>query len=67
MLFLFSLLASGLLGYERVRQRTSATLLLLLFSLAVGLVLDLDLPSAGGVEVPQDPMLDLQRSVGLSS
>ena len=67
MLFLFSLLASGLLGYERVRQRTSATLLLLLFSLSVGLVLDLDLPSTGGVEVPQDPMLDLQRSVGLSS
>jgi hypothetical protein len=51
-------------GYERVRQRTSTTLLLLLFSLAVGLVLDLDMPSTGGIDVPQDPMLDLQRSVG---
>lgn len=64
MLFLFALLAAGLLGYERVRQRTSTTLLLLLFSLAVGLVLDLDLPSTGGIHVPQDPMLELQRSVG---
>jgi hypothetical protein len=63
MLFLFALFAAGLLGYERVRQRTSTTLLLLLFSLAVGLVLDLDLPSTGGINVPQDPMLDLQRSL----
>lgn len=65
MLFLFAVFAAGLLGYERARQRTSTTLLLLLFSLAVGLVLDLDLPSTGGINVPQDPMLDLQRSVGL--
>lgn len=65
MLFLFALFAAGLLGYERVRQRTSTTLLLLLFSLAVGLVLDLDLPSTGGINVPQDPMLDLQRSLGV--
>ncbi len=63
MLFLFASLAAGLLGYERVRQRTSTTMLLLLFSLAVGLVLDLDMPSTGGIDVPQDPMLDLQRSV----
>lgn len=63
MLFLFALFAAGLLGYERVRQRTSTTLLLLLFSLAVGLVLDLDLPSTGGIQVPQQPMLDLQHSV----
>ncbi|HDS0923320.1 TPA: hypothetical protein QDZ10_001794 [Stenotrophomonas maltophilia] len=65
MLLLFSLFAAGLLGYERHRQRSSSTLLLLLFSLAVGLVLDLDLPSTGGVSVPQNPMLDLQRSVAL--
>lgn len=65
MLLLFSLFAAGLLGYERHRQRSSSTLLLLLFSLAVGLVLDTDLPSTGGVSVPQNPMLDLQRSVAL--
>ncbi|WP_315386053.1 hypothetical protein [uncultured Stenotrophomonas sp.] len=63
MLFLFSLLAAGLLGYERARERSTTTLLLLLFSLAVGLVLDLDLPSTGMVNVPQEPMLDLQRSM----
>lgn len=63
MLFIFSLLAAGLLGYERAQKRSTTTLLLLLFSLAVGLVLDLDLPSTGTVNVPQEPMLDLQRSL----
>lgn len=62
-LFLFSLLAAALLGYERANRRGTTTLLLLLFSLAVGLVLDLDLPSTGAVNVPQEPMLDLQRSL----
>lgn len=65
MLFVFSLLAAGLLGFERKHNRSTTTLLLLLFSLAVGLVLDLDLPSTGSVNVPQQPMLDLQRSVHL--
>lgn len=65
LLFIFSLLAAGLLGYERAQKRSTTTLLLLLFSLAVGLVLDLDLPSTGSVNVPQEPMLDLQRSVYL--
>lgn len=65
MLFVFSLLSAGLLGFERAQKRSTTTLLLLLFSLAVGLVLDLDLPSTGAVNVPQDPMLDLQRSVNL--
>lgn len=65
MLFLFAVLAAMLVGYERSEQRRSTTLLLLLFSLAVGLVLDLDLPSTGATNVPQDPMLDLQRSLQL--
>jgi len=56
-------LAAALLGYERANRRGTTTLLLLLFSLAVGLVLDLDLPSTGAVNVPQEPMLDLQRSL----
>lgn len=65
LLFIFSLLAAGLLGYERAQKRSTTTLVLLLFSLAVGLVLDLDLPSTGTVNVPQEPMLDLQRAVHL--
>ncbi|MCD9087016.1 hypothetical protein [Stenotrophomonas sp. SY1] len=63
MLFIFAILSAGLVGYERYRQRKATALLLLLFSLAVGLVLDLDLPSTGATSVPQDPMLDLQRSL----
>ncbi|WP_367346057.1 hypothetical protein [Stenotrophomonas bentonitica] len=65
LLFIFSLLAAGLLGYERAQKRSTTTLVLLLFSLAVGLVLDLDLPTTGTVNVPQEPMLDLQRAVHL--
>ncbi|MFI8716775.1 hypothetical protein ACIGHF_02645 [Stenotrophomonas sp. NPDC077464] len=65
LLFIFSLLAAGLLGFERAHKRSTTTLLLLLFSLAVGLVLDLDLPSTGAVNVPQGPMLDLQHAVNL--
>jgi len=63
MLFLFALLSAGLVGYERYRQPKATALLLLLFSLAVGLVLDLDLPTTGATSVPQDPMLELQRSL----
>ncbi|MCD9087075.1 hypothetical protein [Stenotrophomonas sp. SY1] len=63
LLLIFAVLSAGLVGYERYQQRKATALLLLLFSLAVGLVLDLDLPSTGATSVPQDPMLDLQRSL----
>lgn len=63
MLLLFALLAAGLVGYERPRHRRSTVLLLLLFALAVGLVMDLDQPSTGVTSVPQEPMLDLQKSI----
>lgn len=67
MLFIFSLLAAGLVGYQRHLQPKATAVLLLLFSLAVGLVLDLDLPTLGAISVPQEPMLDLQRSVGTTA
>lgn len=63
MLLLFALLSAGLVGYERPAHRRSSVLLLLLFALAVGLVMDLDQPSTGVTSVPQEPMLDLQRSI----
>ncbi len=63
MLLLFAVLAAGLVGYERPHQRRSTLLLLLLLTLAVGLILDLDRPSTGMTRVPQEPMLDLQRSL----
>ncbi|HEX7989729.1 MAG TPA: hypothetical protein VF513_06160 [Stenotrophomonas sp.] len=63
MLLFFAILAAGLVGYERAQQRKATSLLLLAFSLAVSLVLDLDRPTTGMTTVPQEPMLDLQRSV----
>jgi len=63
MLLLFAVLAAGLAGYERAHQPKATALLLLLFALAVGLVVDLDQPSTGVTNVPQEPMLDLQRSM----
>lgn len=63
MLVLFAWLGAGLVGYERGRQRKTTTLLFALLALAATLVIDLDRPSTGQVNVPQEPMLDLQRSI----
>ncbi len=67
MLLLFAVLAAGLVGYERAHQQRSTLLLFILLALAVGLILDLDRPSTGMTQVPQEPMLDLQRSLGVES
>lgn len=63
LLLLFALLTAALVGYERAGQPKATALLLLLFALAVGLVVDLDRPTTGVTNVPQAPMLDLQRSM----
>jgi FtsH-binding integral membrane protein len=63
LLLIFAVLAAGLVGYERARQRKETTLVLLLFALAVSLVIDLDQPSTGVTNVPQTPMLDLKQSM----
>ncbi|WP_345476024.1 hypothetical protein [Lysobacter panacisoli] len=63
MLVLFALLAAGMVGYERGHQRRATTLLFLLLTLAASLVVDLDRPSTGMINVPQDPMLDLRASM----
>jgi len=63
LLLLFAVLAAAMVGYERASQPKATALLLLLFTLAVGLVIDLDRPSTGMTNVPQDPMIDLQRSI----
>lgn len=63
LLLLFALLSAALVGYERAGQPKATALLLLLFALAVGLVVDLDRPTTGVTNVPQAPMLDLQRSM----
>ncbi|BDU16633.1 hypothetical protein [Lysobacter auxotrophicus] len=63
MLVLFALLAAGMVGYERGHQRRATTLLFILLTLAATLVVDLDRPSTGMVNVPQDPMLELRASM----
>lgn len=63
MLAVFSLLAAGMVGYQRGTQRTATTLLFVLLTLAVTLVLDLDRPSTGITNVPQSPMLELRESM----
>jgi hypothetical protein len=60
----FGVVAAAMIGYQRRRYRTASTLILLLFTLAGTLILDLDRPSSGGITEPQTPMLDLQRSLG---
>lgn len=64
MLAAFSLLAAGMVGYERGSQRKATTMLFVLLTLAVALVLDLDRPSTGMTNVSQQPMLDLRASMG---
>jgi len=63
LLLLFAVLTAALVGYVRAEHPRASALLLLLFTLAVGLVMDLDRPSSGMINVPQQPMLDLQRSL----
>ena len=64
MLVMFAWLGAALVGYERGGQRKTTTLLFLLLTLAASLVVDLDRPSTGLVNVPQDPMLELRASMG---
>ena len=62
-LLLYGLVAAGTIGYQRRHFRAASTVILLLFVLAGTLILDLDRPTTGGITVPQQPMLDLQRSI----
>lgn len=63
MLVLFAWLGAALVGYERSEHRRSTILLFLLLTLAASLVVDLDRPSTGLINVPQDPMLELRDSI----
>lgn len=63
LLAIFALVSAGLVGFERGKQRYGTTLLFALLTLAITLVLDLDSPTTGYTNVPQQPMLDLQRSI----
>lgn len=62
-LILYAVMAAGMVGYQQRRQRQSSMLMFVLITLAVTLVIDLDHPAAGWINVPQTPMLDLQHSL----
>lgn len=63
LLALFAIAAAFMVGYERGGQRRATTMLFALLTLAVTLVLDLDRPSTGMVNVPQKPLIDLRKSM----
>jgi len=62
-LMLYALIAAVMIGYEKGRHRAATSLLFVLLTLAASLVVDLDRPTTGGINVSQQPMLDLQRSI----
>ena len=67
MLGMFALLAAGMVGFERGKQRRATTILFVLLTLAVTLVVDLDRPSTGITNVSQEPMLHLRASMSPAS
>jgi hypothetical protein len=57
-LWLFATVCGSLIGYEKGRYRVATTLLFALLTLSLILILDLDRPSTGRIEVSQQPMHD---------
>ncbi|WP_036168144.1 hypothetical protein [Noviluteimonas dokdonensis] len=64
-LFVYLIAASGLVGFTREsrRERWSTTFLFLLFTLALGLIIDIDRPIDGAIHESQKPMEDLRASL----
>ncbi|OYU69422.1 MAG: hypothetical protein CFE28_05040 [Alphaproteobacteria bacterium PA2] len=67
MLLLYVVLSAVMLGYVLEsggqRHRGPATVLLILLTIAITLILDVDRPLSGGIRVSQQPMLDLRASL----
>lgn len=62
-LILFAIVTAGLIGYEKGQFRFTTSLLFVLISLAITLILDLDRPRSGAIQVSQRPMEDLWTSI----
>jgi hypothetical protein len=66
-LLLYALLAMVLLGYifgaNRRPHRIATTMLLLLLSMAIIVILDIDRPRSGAIQVSQFPMEALKASI----
>ncbi len=67
MLLLYVALSAVMLGYVLrtggQRHRGPATVLLVLLTIAMTLILDIDRPLSGGITVSQQPMLDLRHNI----
>ena len=61
-LFLFELVAAGLMSYVVVgkRSRRTTCVLFTLLGLMMLLIIDIDRPTSGGIRESQEPMLQLQ-------
>jgi len=64
-LFLYQLIAAGVIGYVLVGRgsRRAGALLLLLFGISLVLVIDVDDPYGGGIATSQEPLLRLKASL----
>jgi len=66
-LFVYLATSAGVLGYvlKGSRGRISAAFLLLLFTLVLILIIDIDRPTAGGINEGQLPMEELRKSLAV--
>ena len=66
-LLLFAAVAAGMLGFVsgsgKHPRRVGAIVMLLLLTLALGLILDLDRPLRGTIKINQQPLLDARASM----
>jgi hypothetical protein len=63
-LLIYTLFVAFLVGYEKGRSRWASTMLFVLLLIAAALILDIDQPVRGAVQVSQQPMLDAQAAMG---
>jgi len=63
-LLIYTLFVAFLVGYEKGHARWASTMLFVLLLIAAGLILDIDQPVHGAVQVSQQPMLDTQAAMG---
>jgi hypothetical protein len=65
-LLIYSMFVAFLVGYEKGHARWASTMLFVLLLIAAALILDIDQPVRGAVQVSQQPMLDAQAAMGPS-
>ena len=63
-LLIYSVFVAFLVGYEKGHARWASTMLFVLLLIAAALILDIDQPVRGAVQVSQQSMLDAQAAMG---